>query len=124
METGKLGRTHLNVKPVHHRQVQQMQVPVVSSVDSWKRKKTRFLLKLKEDVTGFLVFFTPWRKSLQKIGGAHINFVNRQSLHVVLNLDMRCNTGTLSLQGTLEVVSTLTFCFCGFWWCSILFPSC
>ncbi|XP_026227641.1 transmembrane channel-like protein 7 isoform X2 [Anabas testudineus] len=51
------------------RQVQQMQVPVVSSVDSWKRKKTRFLLKLKEDVTGFLVFFTPWRKSLQKIGG-------------------------------------------------------
>nr|XP_020473241.1 transmembrane channel-like protein 4 [Monopterus albus] len=48
------------------RQVQQMHVPVVSSVESWKRKKTKSLHKLKDNARGFL---TLWNKSLQKIGG-------------------------------------------------------
>ncbi|XP_056235862.1 transmembrane channel-like protein 7 [Seriola aureovittata] len=51
------------------RQVQQMQVPVVSSVESWKRNKTKSLHKLKNNASGFLYFFTPWHKTLQKIGG-------------------------------------------------------
>ncbi|KAJ4930635.1 hypothetical protein JOQ06_024944 [Pogonophryne albipinna] len=51
------------------RQVQQMQVPVVSSRDSWKRKKAKSLRKLKDCGMGFLSFFSLWSKTLQKIGG-------------------------------------------------------
>ncbi|XP_068591166.1 transmembrane channel-like protein 7 [Cebidichthys violaceus] len=51
------------------RQVQQMQVPVVSSRQSWRRKRTKSLHKLKEKARESLYFFTLWRKSLQKIGG-------------------------------------------------------
>ncbi|CAK6966114.1 transmembrane channel-like protein 7 [Scomber scombrus] len=51
------------------RQVQQMQVPVVSRRESWKRKKTKSLLKLKHGIREFLYFFSLWRSSLQKIGG-------------------------------------------------------
>ncbi|XP_022612217.1 transmembrane channel-like protein 4 [Seriola dumerili] len=51
------------------RQVQQMQVPVVSSTESWKRNKTKSLRKLKNNASGFLYFFAPWHKTLQKIGG-------------------------------------------------------
>ncbi|XP_053182354.1 transmembrane channel-like protein 7 [Scomber japonicus] len=51
------------------RQVQQMQVPVVSRGESWKRKKTKSLLKLKHGIREFLYFFSLWRSSLQKIGG-------------------------------------------------------
>ncbi|KAK1896179.1 Transmembrane channel-like protein 7 [Dissostichus eleginoides] len=51
------------------RQVQQMQVPVVSSRDSWKRKKAKSLRKLKDSGMGFLSFFSLWSKTLQKIGG-------------------------------------------------------
>lgn len=46
-----------------------MQVPVVSSGESWKRNKTKSLRKLKNDARGFLHFFSLWKKSLQKIGG-------------------------------------------------------
>ncbi|XP_031155301.1 transmembrane channel-like protein 7 [Sander lucioperca] len=51
------------------RQVQQMQVPVVSSRESWKRKKTKSLRKFKDNARGCRSFFTLWSKSLQKIGG-------------------------------------------------------
>ncbi|XP_056300964.1 transmembrane channel-like protein 7 isoform X2 [Pseudoliparis swirei] len=51
------------------RQVQQMQVPVVSSRQSWRRKRNKSLQKLKQNARGLLDFFTLWRKSLQKIGG-------------------------------------------------------
>ncbi|XP_028282273.1 transmembrane channel-like protein 7 [Parambassis ranga] len=50
-------------------QVQQMQVPVVSKVESWKWKKTKSLHKLKDRTRGFLYFITLWGKTLQKIGG-------------------------------------------------------
>ncbi|XP_071326975.1 transmembrane channel-like protein 7 isoform X2 [Trachinotus anak] len=51
------------------RQVQQMQVPVVSSAESWKRNKAKSLRKLKNTARGFLYFFALWSKTLQKIGG-------------------------------------------------------
>ncbi|KAM3873219.1 transmembrane channel-like protein 7 [Diretmus argenteus] len=51
------------------RQVQQMQVPVVSSFESWKRSKSRTLRKFRDNARGFLPFFALWRKSLQQIGG-------------------------------------------------------
>ncbi|XP_075965522.1 transmembrane channel-like protein 7 [Anarhichas minor] len=51
------------------RQVQEMQVPVVSSRQSWRWKRTKSLHKLKEKARESLYFFTLWRKSLQKIGG-------------------------------------------------------
>ncbi|XP_051261441.1 transmembrane channel-like protein 7 [Dicentrarchus labrax] len=51
------------------RQVQQMQVPVVSSRESWKRNKAKSLRKLKDNTREFLYLFALWSKSLQKIGG-------------------------------------------------------
>ncbi|KAF3839675.1 hypothetical protein F7725_018392, partial [Dissostichus mawsoni] len=59
------------------RQVQQMQVPVVSSRDSWKRKKAKSLRKLKDSGMGFLSFFSLWSKTLQKIGGKQLTFYFR-----------------------------------------------
>nr|XP_046256124.1 transmembrane channel-like protein 7 [Scatophagus argus] len=49
--------------------VQQMQVPVVSRVESWRWKKAKFLRILRDNTREFLYFFALWRKSLQKIGG-------------------------------------------------------
>ncbi|XP_068998750.1 voltage-gated chloride channel TMC4 [Embiotoca jacksoni] len=51
------------------RQVQEMQVPVVSSVESRKRNRIKYLRKLKNNGREFLYFVTLWNKSLQKIGG-------------------------------------------------------
>ncbi|XP_019948527.1 transmembrane channel-like protein 7 [Paralichthys olivaceus] len=51
------------------RQVQQMQIPVVSSAESWKRKKNKSLRKFKDNSKQFLYIFALWNKSLQKIGG-------------------------------------------------------
>ncbi|KAF7657228.1 hypothetical protein LDENG_00030420 [Lucifuga dentata] len=51
------------------RQVQQMKVPVVSSVESWKKRKAKSLHKLRDGARRFLSFFTLWNKSFQKIGG-------------------------------------------------------
>ncbi|XP_047196907.1 transmembrane channel-like protein 7 [Hippoglossus stenolepis] len=51
------------------RQVQQMQVPVVSSAESWKRKKTKSLRKLEDNSKQLLYVFALWNKTLQKIGG-------------------------------------------------------
>ncbi|TKS82153.1 Transmembrane channel-like protein 7 [Collichthys lucidus] len=50
-------------------QAQQMQVPVVSSRESWKRNKAKTLHKLKDEIRGFIYIFALWRKTLQKIGG-------------------------------------------------------
>ncbi|KAI4811293.1 hypothetical protein KUCAC02_014205 [Chaenocephalus aceratus] len=74
------------------RQVQQMQVPVVSSRDSWKRKNAKSLRKLKDCGMGFLSFFSLWSKTLQKIGG---NFGGG--------------------------VQSYFLSSCGSWWCSICF---
>lgn len=52
-----------------YRQAQQMQVPVVSSRESWKRNKAKTLHKLKDEILGFVYIFALWRKTLQKIGG-------------------------------------------------------
>ena len=54
---------------VHHREVQQMRVPVVTSWESWKRSKGRSLNRLRENASGGLAYIALWRKALQKIGG-------------------------------------------------------
>ncbi|XP_041844141.1 transmembrane channel-like protein 7 isoform X2 [Melanotaenia boesemani] len=46
-----------------------MQVPVLSSAESWKRNKSKSLRKLRNNTREFLYFFSLWGKSLQKIGG-------------------------------------------------------
>ncbi|XP_077383219.1 transmembrane channel-like protein 7 [Festucalex cinctus] len=52
------------------RQVQEMQVPVVSSrMSSWKQKKRKTIKKMKSNAREFLNLFMLWRKSLQQIGG-------------------------------------------------------
>ncbi|CAL8290423.1 unnamed protein product [Merluccius merluccius] len=50
-------------------QVQQMHVPVLSSLQSWKRSKAKSLSRVRSYIGGFLNYITLWRKSLNKIGG-------------------------------------------------------
>ncbi|XP_047455534.1 transmembrane channel-like protein 7 [Mugil cephalus] len=49
--------------------VQQMQVPVVSTADSWRWKKTKFLRYVRNKKKEVVHFLVPWHKTLQKIGG-------------------------------------------------------
>ncbi|XP_076010862.1 transmembrane channel-like protein 7 isoform X2 [Genypterus blacodes] len=51
------------------RQVQQMSVPVVSSLGSWKHSKAKSLRKLRDGGRRFLSFFILWNKSMQQIAG-------------------------------------------------------
>ncbi|XP_037129691.1 transmembrane channel-like protein 7 [Syngnathus acus] len=52
------------------REVQEMQVPVLSSrMTSWKQRKRKTLKKIKNNTREFLNLFMLWRKSLQQIGG-------------------------------------------------------
>lgn len=46
-----------------------MRVPAVSKGESWKRKRTKLLRKLREGTREFLYLFSPWRKALQLIAG-------------------------------------------------------
>ncbi|CAL8247299.1 unnamed protein product [Lota lota] len=50
-------------------QVQQMQVPVLSSFQSWKRSKAKSLSRGRKSIRGFLNYIKLWRKSLNQIGG-------------------------------------------------------
>lgn len=50
-------------------EVQQMHVPVLSSMQSWKRSKAKSLSRAGKSIRGFLCYLTLWRKSLNKIGG-------------------------------------------------------
>lgn len=69
-----------------------MSVPVVSSVDSWKRKKMKVLHKLQENTEGFLSFFTLWNRSMQQIAGTpsilylKVYFTNAGILFCILKL--------------------------------------
>lgn len=48
-----------------------MRVPVVSSQQSWRRKRARTLRRIRETVQQSLHFFTLWGRTLQKIGGKY-----------------------------------------------------
>ncbi|XP_060776360.1 transmembrane channel-like protein 7 isoform X1 [Neoarius graeffei] len=50
-------------------QVQQMQVPVVSSWTSWHLHHSKSFRRFREDLSGALYFIKLWRKSLHQIGG-------------------------------------------------------
>ncbi|KAM6967380.1 transmembrane channel-like protein 7 [Aplochiton taeniatus] len=51
------------------RQVQQMQVPVVTSWQSWQRNNAKSLLRFRANAWEAMSYIAPWRKSLHKIGG-------------------------------------------------------
>lgn len=51
------------------RRSQQEQSPLNTNTPSWKKKNSKILVKLKTGITEILHFLTPWRKSLQIIGG-------------------------------------------------------
>lgn len=51
------------------RQAQQMQVPVVSSSESWKRRRSKSLRRFKSSARDVVNLCTLWNKTLQKIGG-------------------------------------------------------
>lgn len=46
-----------------------MQVPVVTSWQSWRKSKAKSLGRFRDNTGGLLAFFALWRKSLNKIGG-------------------------------------------------------
>lgn len=51
------------------RQVQQMQVPVVTSWQSWQRSKAKSLRRFRANAWEATSYIALWRKSLHKIGG-------------------------------------------------------
>lgn len=51
-----------------------MRVPVVSSQQSWRRKKARTLRRIREAVQQCLYFLTLWGRTLQRIGGKYVHF--------------------------------------------------
>ncbi|XP_040900484.1 transmembrane channel-like protein 7 [Toxotes jaculatrix] len=89
------------------REVQQMQVPVVSSMESWKRKKTKYLLKVKDNAREFLYFFIPWHKSLQKIGGNFGGGV--QSYFLFLRFLVVLNFVSFSLLAGFVLIPSIVF---------------
>ncbi|XP_018538095.1 transmembrane channel-like protein 7 [Lates calcarifer] len=89
------------------RQVQQMQVPVVSSVESWKRKKSKSLCKLKNATREFLYFFELWSKSLQKIGGNFGGGV--QSYFLFLRFLVVLNFVSFSLIAGFVLIPSIIF---------------
>ncbi|XP_029959598.1 transmembrane channel-like protein 7 [Salarias fasciatus] len=51
------------------RQAQLMKMPVVSSSNSWKMKRSKILRQLKSSARDVVGYLTLWDKTLQKIGG-------------------------------------------------------
>ncbi|KAM6909650.1 transmembrane channel-like protein 7 [Xenentodon cancila] len=89
------------------RQLQQMQVPVVSGAKSWKRKKVKSLRKLKNNTREFLYFFILWGKSLQKIGG---NFGGGVlSYFVFLRFLVLLNIGSFLLIAGFVIIPRIVF---------------
>lgn len=78
-----------------------MRVPVVSSQQSWRRKKARTLRRIRETVQQSLHFVTLWGKTLQKIGGKYA-FQKKEQKHC-------CLRKLLILQHLMTVL-TVFFC--------------
>ncbi|KAI3361089.1 hypothetical protein L3Q82_013288 [Scortum barcoo] len=89
------------------RQVQQMQVSVVSSRESWKRNKIKSMRKLKNNSREFVQFFTLWRKTLQKIGGNFGGGV--QSYFLFLRFLVVLNFVSFSLIAGLVLIPSIVF---------------
>lgn len=80
-----------------------MRVPVVSSQQSWRRKKARTLRRIRETVQQSLHFLTLWGRTLQKIGGKYA-FEKKKKKHY-------CQRKLLILQHLMTVLSVFFF-FC------------
>ncbi|XP_041650307.1 transmembrane channel-like protein 7 [Cheilinus undulatus] len=89
------------------RQVQQMQIPVVSKKDSWKLKKAKFLCKLKDNAREFIYLFALWNKTLQKIGGNFGGGV--QSYFLLLRFLVVLNFVSFSLIAAFVIIPSIVF---------------
>lgn len=89
------------------RQVQKMRVPVVSSQQSWRRKKARTLRRIRETVQQSLHFFTLWGRTLQKIGGNFGGGV--QSFFLFLRFLVLLNLVTSLLIAAFVLVPSIIF---------------
>lgn len=78
-----------------------MRVPVVSSQQSWRRKKARTLRRIRETVQQSLHFLTLWGRTLQKIGGKYA-FEKKKKNHY-------CQRKLLILQHLMTVLSVFFF---------------
>ncbi|XP_074540501.1 voltage-gated chloride channel TMC4 [Halichoeres trimaculatus] len=87
------------------RQVQQMQVPMVSAQDSWKWKKAKYLRKLKDIAREFIYIFALWNKSLQQIGGNFGGGV--QSYFIFLRFLVVLNFVSFSLIAALVIIPSI-----------------
>ncbi|KAM9724137.1 voltage-gated chloride channel TMC4 [Menidia menidia] len=93
------------------RQVQQMQVPILSSAESWKRKKTKFLQKLKKNTLEFFHLFSLWGKTLQKIGGNFGGGV--QSYFLFLRFLVVLNFVSFLLLAGFVIIPSIVFRYVG-----------
>ncbi|XP_029361088.1 transmembrane channel-like protein 7 [Echeneis naucrates] len=89
------------------RQVQQMQVPVVSSLHPWNWTKSKSVRKLKDSARGFLQFFVLWRKTLQKIGGNYGGGV--QSYFLFLRFLVLLNFFSFLLIAGFVIIPSIVF---------------
>ncbi|XP_034553259.1 transmembrane channel-like protein 4 [Notolabrus celidotus] len=87
------------------RQVQQMQLPVVSRRDSWKRKKAKVLRKLKDNAREFIYMFALWNKSMQQIGGNFGGGV--QSYFIFLRFLVVLNFVSFSLIAAFVIIPSI-----------------
>lgn len=78
-----------------------MRVPVVSSQQSWRRKKARTLRRIRETVQQPLHFFTLWGRTLQKIGGKYA-FEKKKKQHY-------CQRKLSILQHLMTVLTVFFF---------------
>ncbi|KAM9309992.1 transmembrane channel-like protein 7 [Pholidichthys leucotaenia] len=90
------------------RQVQQMQVPVVSNN---RLKKAKSLRKLKNNAREFLYYITLWDKSLQKIGGNFGGGV--QSYFLFLRFLVVLNFFSFLLLGGFVLIPSTVFRYVG-----------
>lgn len=73
-----------------------MRVPVVSSQQSWRRKRARTLRRIREAVQQSLYFLTLWGKTLQKIGGKYVQKRNEKKSYFARGNCWFCNIWRLS----------------------------
>eukprot|EP00066_Takifugu_rubripes_P010122 XP_003977688.1 PREDICTED: transmembrane channel-like protein 4 [Takifugu rubripes] len=85
----------------------KLRVPAVSKGESWKRKRTKLLRKLREGTREFLYLFSPWRKALQLIAGNFGGGV--QSFFVLLRFLVLLNFFSFLLIAGFVLVPSIVF---------------
>ncbi|KAF7708072.1 transmembrane channel-like protein 7 isoform X2 [Silurus meridionalis] len=89
------------------RQVQQMQIPVVSSWGSWRFRSSKTFQRFREDLWSVLYFIELWRKSMHQIGGHFGGGV--QSYFLFLRFLVILNFLSFMLMAGFVIIPSIVF---------------